>query len=125
VALIDSAWFSVNVHVVAPLRHGAGEPGPLPVLNQFTNLDETDGLAVSVIVVPSGKLYEHVEPQSIPAGLEMTVPDPAPAFVTVNVTSVAVACGVDRAAALAGTRDSDKAVSTRTSLIDGRDRPTS
>ena len=41
--------------------------------------------AVSVTTVPSSKTAEQVAPQSIPAGLLVTVPLPLPAFETVSV----------------------------------------
>src|SRR4051812_39164646 len=42
------------------------------------------GAAVSVTAVPLGKLLAHVVGQVMPAGLEVTVPVPVPAVVTVS-----------------------------------------
>jgi len=43
------------------------------------------GGAVSATPAPVAYAWEHVEPQVMPAGLELTVPDPFPAFVTFKV----------------------------------------
>ena len=42
------------------------------------------GVAVSVTAVPNGKLAEHVDPQLIPAGVDVTVPEPVPVRDTVK-----------------------------------------
>ncbi len=47
------------------------------------------GAAVSVTTVPLLKSAEQLDPQSIPPGLEVTVPPRRPVFVTVNVTLTA------------------------------------
>ncbi len=41
------------------------------------------GAAVSVTAVPEGNGAEHVDPQLIPTGVDVTVPDPVPARDTV------------------------------------------
>ena len=46
------------------------------------NEEPEAGVAVSVTREDSAKLAEHVAPQSIPAGAEVTVPLPVPSFVT-------------------------------------------
>ena len=43
------------------------------------------GVAVSVTLDPVAYAWEHVEPQLMPAGLELTVPDPLPEVATVKV----------------------------------------
>src|SRR5262245_26451106 len=68
--------------------------------DQPTNLERAAASAVRVTVVPCVKVCAHVEPQLIPAGLEVTVPSPFPAFASVSVLSV-----------------SNVAVATRSALI--------
>jgi hypothetical protein len=50
-------------------------------------------VAVNVTMVPLSYWAEQAEPQSIPAGVEVTVPLPAPSFATVSVK----ACGANAA----------------------------
>jgi hypothetical protein len=45
-----------------------------------------EGVAVRVTAVPLLNDAEHVVPQLIPAGALVTVPDPAPARLTVSAT---------------------------------------
>lgn len=59
-------------------------PAPEQSPDQPVNVDPAAGAAVSVTSVPSAKLFEHVAPQLIPLGLDVTVPVPVPAFVTVK-----------------------------------------
>ena len=56
-----------------------------PPPDQPPNVEPAAGLAVSVTIVPSSNDAEQVEPQSIPAGLLVTVPLPPPARATVRV----------------------------------------
>jgi len=60
---------------------------PLPVHPPLhpANMEPKEGEAVSVTTVPLTKLEEHVLPQSIPAGLDVTLPLPVPSFATVRV----------------------------------------
>jgi hypothetical protein len=51
-------------------------PAPLHDPDQPANSEPVDALAVSVRLVPAGKLAEQVPPQLIPAGLLVTVPLP-------------------------------------------------
>jgi hypothetical protein len=92
------------------------------MLYQNWNDDPAAGVAVKVTCVPRGKLEEHVEPQWIPVGLELTVPDPVPFFVTVSVTSVVVARGADFASAFADIKATARAASRSTSLAERRDK---
>src|SRR5262249_61763131 len=52
---------------------------------QPVKVELAPALAVSDTLVPCANDAEHVEPQSIPAGLLVTVPDPVPTFVTDNL----------------------------------------
>lgn len=59
-------------------------PVPEQSPNQPVKEEPAAGLAVSVTGA-AAKGDEHVDPQLIPAGLVVTVPDPDPAFVTVSL----------------------------------------
>jgi len=71
------ALFMVTVHLSA-------ETASQPV--QPEKMESRAGVAVSVTTAPLSKAAEHVPPQLIPAGLEVTVPPRTPVFVTVNVS---------------------------------------
>jgi hypothetical protein len=58
---------------------------PLHAPDQPENVEPVAAVAVRVTLVPDAKEAEQVAPQLIPAGLDVTVPDPVPAFVTVSV----------------------------------------
>src|SRR6266511_1974950 len=75
-----AAWLAlmVSVHVPVP------EQSPL----QPAKLEPEAAVAVRMTEVPSAKACEQVLPQSIPAGLLVTMPAPLPAFATVSVLSV-------------------------------------
>jgi hypothetical protein len=45
---------------------------------QPENLDPDRGVAVIVIRVRLAKVAEHVDPQAIPAGADVTLPEPVP-----------------------------------------------
>ena len=59
-------------------------PVPVQAPDQPANVEPAFGAAVSVTMVPLVKLALHVAPQSIPAGLLVTVPAPVPALWTVT-----------------------------------------
>ena len=75
-ASTDFAALMLTVHTL-PLA----ESQPVQALK----VDPSEAVAVSVTVVPLSKSPEHVDPQLIPAGLDVTVPFPMPDFVTVMV----------------------------------------
>jgi hypothetical protein len=62
------------------------EQAPVPVHAPLhpVKTDPTAGLAVSATTVPGPNPVEQVTPQLMPAGFEVTVPDPAPALETVS-----------------------------------------
>jgi hypothetical protein len=66
----------LSVHVPVPLH---------PPPDQPANVDPTSAAAVSVTLVPLTNDAEHVDPQSMPVGEEVTPPVPVPPLVTVNV----------------------------------------
>ncbi len=56
-----------------------------PPPDQPPNFELEPAWAVSVTEVPLAKEAEQVEPQLIPAGELVTVPDPVPLFCTVSL----------------------------------------
>ena len=77
---------AVNVAVteVALVNVTLQVPVPMQAPDQPANVEVVFGAAVSVTMVPLVKLALHVAPQSIPAGLLVTVPAPVPALWTVT-----------------------------------------
>ena len=63
------------------------EQGPVPAQSPLhpTKTDPGSDAAARVAVLPWGNCPLHVAPQSIPAELDVTVPVPAPALLTVTV----------------------------------------
>src|SRR5262249_60625020 len=59
-------------------------PDPPPPL-QPAKVERRAGEAVSLTAVPLSNVAEHVEPQLIPAGFEVTVPRPVPVLLTESV----------------------------------------
>jgi len=91
VAVTDRTSFMVTVHVVVvPLQ---APPQPL-------NRAWVPGIAVSVTDVPTLKLAEQPNPQSIPAGLLVTAPAAEPRVPTVNVTVLSANVAMTVVAAL-------------------------
>jgi hypothetical protein len=75
VAVADRSSLIVSVHVPVP-EHAPDHP---------VNVEPLPAVVVSVTDVPCSKACAQVVPQSIPAGLDVTVPFPAPALLTVSV----------------------------------------
>jgi hypothetical protein len=65
--------------------------------------DSRSGLAVRVTTTLLAYEAEHVDPQLIPAGLDVTVPLPRPLFVTVNVKNCRLKVAVTDFAAIIDT----------------------
>src|SRR5258706_9392522 len=84
----ESVWSSfaieVNVAVTVIVWSIVTWQVPVPVQAplQPENADWPAATAVKVTTVVPVKSDEHVEPQSMPAGFEVTVPVPVPVFVT-------------------------------------------
>jgi len=76
VALTERAWSIVTWQ----LSMRVYEQSP----DQPVKVEEASGVAVRVTSVPASKTARQVSPQSIPAGLELTSPEPAPCFDTVR-----------------------------------------
>jgi hypothetical protein len=90
VAVTEVAALTVTAHVPVP------EQAPL----QPAKEEPAAGEAVSVIAVPGVTDCEQVAPQLMPAGLLVTVPEPAPALVTDRVTGSRLNVAVTEVAAL-------------------------
>src|SRR2546423_832812 len=73
---------AVTVVVQGAVR---GQPPPV----QPVNVEPVAGVAVSVTVVPNGKLPVQVVPQSMTGGSDVTLPLPLPARVMTTVLSSA------------------------------------
>ena len=104
VAVTFWAWFMVAVH--------EARPGGKQLLLQPAKLEPVAGVAVSVTVAPGAKPLEQVEPQSIPAGLDVTLPEPVPAGVTVSVAPVSGRSAIGRCV-VAPARPGDAAPASR------------
>jgi hypothetical protein len=78
--LAVAAWSVLMVRVQLPVPEQAPD--------QPAKRDPAEAVAVRVTAVPCPKACAQVEPQLIPAGLELTVPVPLPALVSVSVLSV-------------------------------------
>jgi len=76
VAVTDSAALIVTSQLPTP-----EQPAP----DQPANDEPGAGVAVKVTSIPLAKSCEQVEPQSIPAGELVTVPDPLPTDATDSV----------------------------------------
>ena len=77
----------VNVAVTDFAASTVTRQAPVPVQpppDQPVNTDPASAVAVNVTAVPSLTVTVHVAPQSMPAGLDVTEPVPAPARCTDN-----------------------------------------
>jgi len=74
-AITFAAREMLNVHTVVVPQEDASPP-------QLANCDNPSGMAVSVTIIPSANVAEHVGPQLMPEGIELTVPPPAPCLLT-------------------------------------------
>ena len=76
VAVTDLAASTVTAQVPVPEHPPPDQPAKVEIAS---------GVAVSITTVPESKDAEQAAPQEIPAGAELTVPPPVPAFATVSV----------------------------------------
>jgi hypothetical protein len=70
------AVFMITVHEPVPLH---------PPPDQPAKTEPADGDVVNVTLVPAGYTSVQSDPQLMPAGELVTVPDPVPFFVTVKL----------------------------------------
>ncbi len=75
VAVTALAAFMVTVH----------EPVPVHAPLHPAKADPAAGVAVSVTELLAAKFAEHVPPQSMPVGEDVTVPLPVPSLVTARL----------------------------------------
>ena len=80
-AVTVCAALNVTVQVLVVPAHAPDQP---------SKLEPAAGVAVRVISVPGAKLAVQVVPQSIPAGLLVIAPVPAPVVFTVSATGIKV-----------------------------------
>ena len=74
----------VAVTAALPVNVTLQVPVPVHAPDHPANVEPLFGTAVRVTMAPLVKLALHVAPQSIPAGLLVTVPLPVPALWTVS-----------------------------------------
>jgi hypothetical protein len=92
---VKATWVKVAVTDFAALKltvQEAPETESHPL--QLEKTDPVAAVAVRVTTVPLSYWAEQVEPQSIPLGLEVTVPLPGPDLATVSVNRTRVKVGV-------------------------------
>ena len=79
-ATVSAYWLRVNVAVTLRAWFIGTEHAPLPehAPAQLVNVEPVAALAVSTTVVPSVKVAVQFAPQLMPAGTEVTVPEPLP-----------------------------------------------
>jgi hypothetical protein len=86
--IVSACWMIAKVAVTLVALLMVTEQGPVPAQpatpDQPVNDDPAEGVAVRRTLDPTLKLDVHVVPQSIPAGVEVTTPLPAPLRVTVS-----------------------------------------
>jgi hypothetical protein len=80
-----ATWSNVAVVVFAASIVREHVPEPLQAPDQPENVEPAAAVAVNVTTALSAKSCEHVEPHSIPTGLDVTVPAPVPAPATVRL----------------------------------------
>jgi hypothetical protein len=96
VAATDTAASIVTMHVPVPVQ-----PPPLHPLNTESDA----GAAVNVTIVCALYVAVQLAPHEIPAGLDVTVPLPVPAFATVSMNCCSVNVAVtDTAASIVTTQ---------------------
>jgi hypothetical protein len=90
VVVVASFWEKLAVTVTSEFIVTVHPPVPLhPPPDQPVKKPPALGVATRLTASPALKLALQVVPQSMPAGLEVTVPVPVPDFVTVSITAQA------------------------------------
>jgi len=91
VSSVSCCNVNVAVTLVAAVIDTVHVPVPeQPPPDQPLNVEPTPGVAARTTLVPELYDAEHVAPQLIPAGFDVTVPTPAPALLTVRAYCVAL-----------------------------------
>src|SRR5206468_10051874 len=82
-AVTDFAAVMATVHCSPNVPETASQP-----LQPFRKIVPSAGVAVRVTVVPITYGAEHVAPQLIPDGLDVTVPEPIPVLLTARLNTL-------------------------------------
>ena len=92
--IVEVFKVNVAVTVLAALIVTVHEPVPVQAPDQPPNVELASGAAVRVTLVPAAYTSVQSDPQLMPAGADVTIPSPVPAFVTLRLfcgTAVKVA----------------------------------
>ena len=116
---VSGVTFFVNVAVTAFAADIVTAHAPVPVHAPVhpANVEPAVATCVSVTLVLKPKFAEHVAPQLMPVGVDVTVPVPVPFFVTVSASGISVKFAVTAFAAVIGTTHAPAPVHAPAQLV--------